>query len=118
MVKCRVHFRPPNMSETVFWVYVHPTGLPEGKDGVLAYIKRFLDDVRSQGAEAAFSDLVDLSTRFGLFSGPKMPDDVQKALAELQAAPRGLYSYLITCDGRPTVMPVKIGFLNRLRGQW
>jgi hypothetical protein len=116
MVKVKVHFRPPGTSETLFFVYVHATGLPEGKDGVLAYIKRFLDDVRSQDGEAAFSDPVDLCTRFGMFSGPRMPDDVHKALAKLQAATQGPYRYVITCDGRPTVKAEKIGLLARLFG--
>lgn len=118
MVKCKVYFTQRGIPGAGWSVYVHPTGLPDGENGVLAHIQRFLDDVRSQGAEAAFSDAVDLCTRFGMFSGPQMPDDFPKALEELQAAPRGPYSYLITCDGHPTVKAVKIGFLNRLRGQW
>jgi len=116
MIKSKVYFRWPGMSQALFIIYLHPTGLPEGKDGVLAYIERFLDDVRSQGAEAAFSDLVDLSTRFGLFSGPKMPADVHKALADLEGATQGPYRYIITCDGRPTVNAQKIGLLGRLFG--
>ena len=116
MVKSKVKFRSPGISLPAVWLYVHPTGLPEGENGVLAHIERFLDDVRAQGAEAAFSDPTDLCARFGRFSGPRTPDDLNKALTELVAATQGPYSYVITCDGRPTVKAEKIGALARRFG--